>query len=123
MYSSPRAARLTRTELVGVGRNGEFVLTPERHFPPLDNTRFQRAIQMIRRRPDADARQAAAIEVLMRRYESARRAGHHDDPPLLALRSYDVTWTLESGARNRDAPGVRVLRLEIAVPQTKEEAH
>ena len=120
MYSEPCDGRVVRSELVGVGPRGEFPLRPASHFPPLDNMRFQFALRRIARDPDASTRQAAAVAVLAERYEAARAAGRHDDPPLSAIRGYETTWYVESGARNRDAPGTRVLRFEIDVERAFE---
>ena len=119
MYSDLRKPVVKRTEFVGVGPEGEFPLTPEVHFSPLDNTRFQRVLALIRRGKDASTRQATAADSLVRAYERGRNAGSHHGPPLVALRSYDMSWQIRSGAVNRDTPDTRSLAFYLYLPSVE----
>lgn len=116
MYATVHPTIVVTEDLFGFGANGEFALTPYRHFAPLDNARFQRGLKKVVRANDGGARYDAMIETLFRRYESLREAGAHDDPPLLGVRSYRSEWDIESRAVNRDAPGRRTLRFYVHRP-------
>ena len=43
------------------------------------------------------------------RYEELRLRGHHDGPPLRAVRLYQVRWRLDAGAGDAARPGERRL--------------
>jgi hypothetical protein len=116
MYSEARSAVVVLEDLVGVGVGGEFALTPHRHFAPLDNTRFRRALKRLAAADDGGVRYDAAVETLFRRYETLRAAGAHSDPPLLGVRGYSVEWDILSGAANRGTPNRRTLHLYVYRP-------
>ena len=52
---------------------------------------------------------AEALEDLLGRYETRRRAGGHQGPPLAGLRLYRMTWGIDPRAANRDRPLSREL--------------
>lgn len=115
MYSGVRRNTISREEIVGVTTKGEITLNPGKHFAPLDNTRFQRVLSKLRRKSRSAAYKEALRE-LFQRYEDLRIKGVHHDPPLLALRSYRIGWTLKSGATNKDTPDERELRFYVHSP-------
>jgi hypothetical protein len=76
---------------------------------PFDNSRLaaglERAVQM--------HRQDEAVADCLTRYEAAQVAGQHLGPPLIALRLYRVTWTLDPWVSNVDRPDHRELLSEV----------
>lgn len=112
MYSGVRGSTISREEVVGVTAGGEITLKPSKHFAPLDNTRFQRVLKKIRHKHHGMEYQEA-LRQLFGRYEELRSLGKHKDPPLLGLRSYQMLWKLQSGARNRDKPDKRRLQFYV----------
>jgi hypothetical protein len=116
MYSEARSAVVVREDLTGVSAGGEFPLTAYRHFAPLDDARFRRALKRVAMAKDGGARRGAVIETLFRRYETLRAAGVHDDPDLLGVRGYSVEWDILSGAVNRGTPDRRKLHLYVYRP-------
>ena len=116
MYSEPAPSTATRVEFVGIGPQGEFPLTPEIYLAPLDRSRFQRVLSLIRRGHDASSRQQAVAAALLRSYAGARTGERGADPPLFGVRTYDVRWSLESGAANRAAPDSRQLSFYMYMP-------
>ncbi len=116
MYSEARSAVVVREDLAGVSAGGEFPLTAHRHFAPLDDARFRRALKRVAMAKDGGIRRDAVIETLFRRYEALRAAGVHDDPDLLGVRGYTVEWDILSGAVNRGTPDRRKLHLYVYRP-------
>lgn len=57
--------------------------------------------------------QKKALNDCLDRYEQRRRLGHHDGPPLRALRLYHVRWQLIPDASNALLPDTRKLLLEV----------
>ena len=47
------------------------------------------------------------MKELFEQYEARRHDGLHRGPPITALRAYEFTWPIESGAANRDRPASR----------------
>jgi hypothetical protein len=58
-------------------------------------------------------REDEAVADCLLRYESLRRAGRHDGPPLVAMRLYMVTWTLDPTVSNIDRPDRKELLTEV----------
>jgi len=52
---------------------------------------------------------AEALGNLLGRYETRRRTGGHEGPPLAGLRLYRMTWRIDPRAANRDRPLSREL--------------
>jgi hypothetical protein len=48
-----------------------------------------------------------ALSDCLRRYEELRRQAHHRGPPLIAMRLYEVEWTIDRQAANVDRPDRR----------------
>ena len=53
---------------------------------------------------------------IVRAYERGRNTGSHHGPPLVALRSYDMSWQIRSGAVNRATPDARSLAFYLYLP-------
>ncbi len=54
----------------------------------------------------------------LERYEAGRQAGHHNGPPIQALRLYEMQWeiddqTLETRGEDVDEPDQRELLIEV----------
>ncbi len=62
-------------------------------------------------------RQDEAVADCLARYEALRRAGRHRGPPLVAMRLYMVTWTLDPWVSNIDRPDRKELLAEVAPPR------
>jgi hypothetical protein len=54
-----------------------------------------------------------ALNDCLTRYEALRRAGRHNGPPLVAMRLYKITWTLDPSATNIDLPDRKELLTEV----------
>jgi hypothetical protein len=107
---------LSRTEstlrLYGVVQRSPLVeiqLDNDLYLQPFDNSRLADAMGNALRENRVDT----ALTDCLTRYEALRRAGRHDGPPLIAMRLYKVTWTLDSSARNLDYPDSKDLLAEI----------
>jgi len=54
-----------------------------------------------------------ALPDLLTRYETLRQTGNHDGPPIVALRLYELEWTIDPHAANVDRPDVRRFLAEV----------
>lgn len=54
-----------------------------------------------------------AVADCLNRYETLRREGRHAGPPLVAMRLYRVTWTLDRTLSNLDRPDRKDLLTEV----------
>ena len=79
---------------------------------PLDQSRLPLGIRRIAQEPGNEARVAAALADILRRYEERRLGGQHEGPPFEGLRLYSLSWDLEPDAANLDNPRSRVLVAE-----------
>lgn len=108
MYAVVRPSVVERDEVVGVGQEGEFELRVPHHLAPFDVTRLRWVLSKIEKK--RASRYSEALDKLFARYEHLREAGRHSGPPILAIRTYRTTWTIESRAHNRQTPDQRVLK-------------
>jgi hypothetical protein len=106
MFSGIWSSRtFTWLRLFGVTRDGrEFPLDDNRFIAPFDQSRLPKSLRQMRERPDAEARLQTAMPDLYARYERLRRDERHEGPPIVALRLYELEWTLHPDAANVDAP-------------------
>ena len=88
----------------------EIQLDSNLYLQPFDNSRLADALEHARRENKLDE----AVTDCLTRYEALRRAGRHDGPPLVAMRLYMVTWTLDPSASNIDRPDRKDLLTEVA---------
>jgi hypothetical protein len=107
-----RSKTLSMLRLYGVVQRSPLVeiqLDSSAYLQPFDNSRVADAL--------ADALQKNRLDEgvndCLQRYEALRRAGRHDGPPLVAMRLYRVTWTVEDSASNIDRPDRKDLLSEV----------
>jgi hypothetical protein len=114
MYSwleTERAALAFR--LVGVGPDGKE--TPFQANPltyPFDQSRMADGLVLVNGEPDAHAREVAALNDVLRRYQRRRRDGEVSGPELVALRLYRTKHQLKPWASNREHPEERTFFAE-----------
>jgi hypothetical protein len=114
MYSHDQGATMTWIRVYGVTPEGEFNLDPEVYLKPFDGTRLSLGLEWcVIDRPDAVTDEA--MRNLYALYETGRTRRKHPGPPLVALRLYRQTWSLDPSLANVDRPDVNELLHELAV--------
>lgn len=110
-WKSPTFAWL---RLFGVTSDGrEFALDDNRFVAPFDQSRLPKALRRMLETPDQDMRIQAALPDLFARYEQLRQRAVHDGPPIVALRLYELEWTIDPAAANVDHPDARRFVAEV----------
>ena len=100
--------------LFGVTVDGrEFPLDDNRFVAPFDQSRLPKSLRQMLQAPDPDVRIHAALLDLAARYEQLREDAAHDGPPLVALRLYEMEWTIAPDAGNVDRPDDRRFIAEV----------
>ena len=100
--------------LFGVTADGrEFALDANQYVAPFDQSRLPKALKQMLQQPDGVARARVALADCLQRYDELRLEGRHDGPPLVAMRLYDLTWTIDPDAANVDRPDRRRLIAEV----------
>ena len=100
---------LSVLRLVGVTAEDtprEIPLLDSRLIAPFDQCRLSTALS----RTYFSARRPLIHEMLrdsLERYDALRIAGEHDQPPLGAVRLYEMRWTLDPAGRNVATPDER----------------
>jgi hypothetical protein len=92
---------------------GEFPLDANRYVSPFDQSRLPKAFRQMLDEADAEVRARTALRDVMTRYETLRRAARHDGPPVVAMRLYELHWTIDWQAANVDAPDRKRLLAEV----------
>ncbi|HEX6940098.1 MAG TPA: hypothetical protein VF158_11855 [Longimicrobiales bacterium] len=122
MYSHARVARtIEAAQLYGVAADGtgrEVLLSDPRAIYPFDITKLRVALERMAADPAGAGRLRAALADCLARYETLRRDGAHDGPPLAGVRLYRAEWTLDPWARNVARPDRRELIAELMDPAT-----
>lgn len=113
MFSQMEVSKTYSTlRLYGVVERSPLVevqLDSNLYLQPFDNSRLLAGLQNALGKNRLDE----AVTDCLTRYEALRRAGRHDGPPLLAMRLYMVTWTLDPSASNIDRPDRKELLTEV----------
>ena len=114
MYSGVHTSRAhTEVRLYGVDQEGREVhLREKRYLHPFAQDRLQVALSRMARSPEAQGPIDTTLKFLLVRYESRRQSGQHSGPQLVGIRLYELEWTVQSGASNRNAPERKVLLSE-----------
>ncbi len=117
MFSAVRATPdLTRLRLFGLveeqGSVREIPLIGSRYLQPFDQSRLQRALSRLSARRDAPMVMPSVMRGCLSLYEANRVARRHSGPRLTGLRLYQLTWTLDPHAANRDQAEQRRLIVE-----------
>ncbi len=94
----------------------EFPLDSNRYVSPFDQSRLQKALRKLTEDPRRLGRVDEALADLLARYRKLEDAGTHDGPPLVALRLYELKWTIDPEAANVDHPDGRRLIAEVRQP-------
>ena len=113
MYSEvDRSNTLSMLRLYGVVQRSpsiEIQLDKNIYLQPFDNTRVADALGNALQKNRVDE----GVNDCLKRYEALRIAGRHDGPPLVAMRLYRVTWTVNDTGSNIDRPDRKELLSEV----------
>ena len=90
----------------------ELPLDSDLYLQPFDNSRLTPALEHAAKINRLDE----AVTNCLVRYDALRRARRHNGPPLVAMRLYRVTWTIEPSAENVDQPDHKELWAEVREP-------
>jgi hypothetical protein len=108
-----KSPRFTWLRLFGVTADGrEFALDSNRYVAPFDQSRLPKALRRMMDERDAAARIRTALPDLFSRYEQLR-GDRHDGPAIVALRLYELEWTIHPDAANVDYPDARRFIAEV----------
>jgi len=110
-WSSPTFTWLRLFGVTGDGR--EVALDANRFVAPFDQSRLPKSLKRMLELPDGAARIQTALPDLLARYEQLRQERSHEGPPIVALRLYELEWTIHPDAANIDAPDRRRLLGEV----------
>jgi hypothetical protein len=114
VWSSPT---FTWFRLFGVTAGGhEFPLEQNGYVLPFDQSRLSKAIGRILETPGRAERLGEALDDFLLRYHELAAEGEHSGPPLVALRLYELEWTIDPAARNVDHPEHRRFIAEVRRP-------
>jgi len=110
-WSSPS---FTWHRVFGVTADGsEFPLDANRFVSPFDQSRLPKAFRQMLAEPDAEVRLRTGLHDVMARYEALRREARHAGPPVVAMRLYELRWTIDWQAANVDTPDRKRLLAEV----------
>jgi hypothetical protein len=115
MFSSAwKSPTFTWLRVFGVTADGrEFALDSNAFIAPFDQSRLPKALRRMLELPDGDRRVRTALGDLFTRYEQLRRVHTHDGPALVAMRLYELEWTIDPNAANIDRPDRRRVVAEM----------
>jgi hypothetical protein len=109
-----RSPTFTWLRLFGVTADGrEFPLDSNRQIAPFDQSRLPKALRRMRDEPDGPARIRTAVADCLARYDELRLARVHDSPAVVAMRLYELEWTIDPAGANLDRPDRRELIAEV----------
>ena len=121
MYAESKpTAEIDWLELVGRGPNGTTLrLDNEAYIVPFAYSELLRSLDTLDVLGESDPTPARrAVAGLLDAYETQRRLGEHDGPPLDRIEVYRVRWTAQPGAANYDSPDSRTLLQSVSLPAT-----
>lgn len=102
-----RSPRFTWLRLFGVTADGrEIALDRNRYIAPFDQSRLPKVLRRMLDERDGPSRVRMALPDLLLRYEQLR-GETHDGPAIVALRLYELEWTIDPDAANIDEPDAR----------------
>jgi glycosyltransferase involved in cell wall biosynthesis len=91
----------------------EIPLLDEGMIEPFDQARLSTALARMYHSPERRPLIRQALRNCLDRYENLRVSGHHNGPPLRAVRLYQAHWALDPQGRNRDVPDAKRLLEEV----------
>ena len=105
-------------ELVGRTLDGTVLrLDKEAYIVPFAYSELLRSLYSLDVLGEVDPTPARrALAGLLDAYETQRRLGEHDGPPLDRIEVYRVRWTAQPGAPNYDSPNSRTLLHSVPLP-------
>jgi len=113
MFSQTEVTRtFSMLRLYGVLEQSPSVEVPldnNLYLQPFDNSRLPEALENAAKINRLDE----AVTNCLTRYEALRRAGRHNGPPLVGMRLYRLTWTLDPSASNVDQPDRKELLTKV----------
>jgi glycosyltransferase involved in cell wall biosynthesis len=121
MFSSAeREPTLDTLRVMGVTSetpSREIPLLDEGMIEPFDQARLSTALASTYHNPERRRLIRQILHDCLERYEKLRASGHHNGPPLLAVRLYQAHWALDPLGRNRDVPDAKRLLEEVDGPR------
>ena len=109
-----RSPTFTWLRLFGVTADGrEFPLDANRYIAPFDQSRLPKALRRILDERDGAARAKVALADCLARYEELRRDNQHDGPRIVAMRLYELEWTIDPQSGNVNDPDRRRFIAEV----------
>jgi hypothetical protein len=109
-----REPTFTWLRLFGVTEDGrEIPLDSNRYVAPFDQSRLPKVLKRMLEERDGASRVRTAIADCLTRYEDLRRAAEHDGPPLVAMRLYELEWSIDAAGANLDRPDRRDFIAEV----------
>ena len=107
-------------ELVGRTLDGTVLrLDKEAYIVPFAYSELLRSLYSLDVLGESDPTPARrALAGLLDAYETQRRLGEHDGPPLDRIEVYRVCWTAQPGAANFNEPDSRTLLQSVSLPAT-----
>ena len=107
-------------ELVGRTLDGTVLrLDKEAYIVPFAYSELLRSLYSLDVLGELDPTPARrALTGLLDAYETQRRLGEHDGPPLDRIELYRVRWTAQPGAANFNEPDSRTLLQSVSLPAT-----
>ena len=105
-------------ELTGRTSDGAALrLDDEAYIVPFSYSEILRSLYSLDVLGESDPTPARrALAGLLDAYETQRRFGEHDGPPLDRIEVYRVRWTAQPGAANYDSPDSRTLLQSVSLP-------
>jgi hypothetical protein len=91
----------------------EILLLDDELIKPFDQRRLTTALEGTYNNPARRPLTETLLRDVLLRYEARRVNREHSGPPLQAVRAYQLTWALDSQARNADSPDVKRLLAEV----------
>jgi hypothetical protein len=109
-----KAPTFTWLRVFGVDTAGrEFPLDRNAFIQPFDQSRLPKAFRQIAQRPDGRRELQVGLSDVLARYDTLRREGVHNGPPVAAMRLYEMEWTIDRAAANVNHPDRRTLLAEV----------
>lgn len=101
----------------GVTADGrEFPLNSNAYIAPFDQSRLPKALRRMLADADGQRRVETALGDVLARYETLRRSGSHQGPPVVGMRLYELEYTIDRQASNVDHPDRRRFIAEVVRP-------